>query len=562
MNILGVSAFFHDAAACLLQDGKLIAAASEERFTRIKNDSSFPVNAVEYCLREGKIIIDDVDYVIFYEKPFRKFDRILTTCFASYPGSIRAFLKELPAWLKQKLWMPRLIEHELHYEGPILFCDHQLSHAAAAFLLSPFEQAAILTVDSRGEWDTASYGLGNGTKIDLHKIIRYPHSLGLLYSAFTYYLGFNVNSDEYKVMELASYGTPRFIDKVKQLIDIREDGSFKLNLKFFGYHHSSRMTNARFHRLFGGPPRILGEEIKEFHVDIAASIQSVIEEILLKIAQHLHRETGLSDLCFAGGLAFNCYVNGKLLRETPFKNLHIQPAAGDAGAAIGAACFAHNSLLKNKQRHELMHLYLGPGFHTDEIKLFLSNEGISFMEYHSEQLVEKTAALIAEDKVIGWFHGRMEFGPRGLGNRGILANPGNAGMKNILIKKIKSGKDFLPIAAAILQEDAAEYFEFDRVSPLMSFVAQVRDEKRAEIPAVTHVDGSARLQIVNREQNPLFYRLLEAFKRKTGCPVLINTSFNLCEEPIVCTPREAFRFFQETEMDCLVMGNCLIEKQG
>lgn len=560
MNILGVSCFFHDAAACLVQHGQLIAAASEERFTRIKHDPAFPVNAVEYCLRQGKLIIDDIDYVVFYDKPFRKFDRILTTYFATYPKSLHAFVKAMPVWLKQKIWMPRLIEQEIHYDGPILFCDHHLAHAASTFLLSPFVKAAILTIDGVGEWDTASYGIGDGIQIDLHRELRYPHSLGLLYNAFTYYLGFKVNSAEYKVMGLAPYGTPKFVDKIKQLIDIRDDGSFKLDLDYFAYPYGLRMTNERFHRLFGEPPRVPESELTQTHKDIAASIQAVTEEIVLKMAHHLYQETRLPDICLAGGVALNSVANGRLLRESPFENIFIQPAAGDAGGAIGAAFFTYNSLLKNPQRFGMEHAYWGPEFDHGEIQLFLRNEGISFIEYSDEQLVEKVAELIAADKIIGWFQGRMEFGPRALGNRSILANPRNPAMKDILNNRIKFREDFRPFAPVVLEEDAADYFEIDRPSPFMLLVAHVKEEKRAEIPAVTHVNGSARIQTINEQQNPLFYKLLYAFKEKTGCPVLVNTSFNVRGEPIVCTPREAFQCYQNTGMDYLVMGNCFINK--
>ncbi len=560
MNILGVSCFFHDAAACLVQNGQLIAAASEERFTRIKHDPAFPVNAIEYCLRNGQMIIDDINYVVFYDKPFRKFDRILTTYFATYPKSLHAFVKAIPVWLKRKLWTPQLIEQEIHYDGPVLFCDHHLAHAASAFLLSPFKKAAILTIDGVGEWDTASYGVGDRIQIDLHRELRYPHSLGLLYNAFTYYLGFKVNSDEYKVMGLAPYGTPKFTNKIKQLIDIRDDGSFKLDLDYFAYPYGLRMTNERFHRLFDEPLRIPESELTQTHKDIAASIQAVTEEIVLKMARHLYQETRLPDICLAGGVALNSVANGRLLRESPFENVFIQPAAGDAGGAIGAAFFTYNSLLKNPQRFGMEHANWGPEFDHDEIQLFLRNEGISFIDYSDEQLIEKVAELIAADKIIGWFQGRMEFGPRALGNRSILANPRNPAMKDILNNKIKFREDFRPFAPVVLEEDAADYFEIDRPSPFMLLVAQVKDEKRAEIPAVTHINGSARIQTINQQQNPFLYKLLQAFKKITGCPVLVNTSFNVRGEPIVCTPREAFQCYQNTGMDYLVMGNCIINK--
>lgn len=561
MTILGVSCFFHDAAACLLQDGKPVAAASEERFTRKKHDADFPTNAIRYCLRQAKIIIDQVDYLAFYDKPFRKFDRILTQYLATFPRSHRAFLKALPVWAKQKLKMRELFTREIYYDGPIIFGEHHLSHAASAFLGSPFEEAAILTVDGVGEWDTATYGEGRGNEINLRKEIRFPHSLGLLYNAFTYYLGFRVNSDEYKVMGLAPYGKPNYVDQIREIIDLREDGSFSLNMKYFAYQHGLRMTNKRFDELFGGPPRIPESPLAQKNKDLAASIQALTEEALLRMANHLYEQTGLKNLCLAGGVALNCVANGRILRETPFENLFIQPAAGDAGGALGAASFVYHGLLGNERNFAMEHAYWGPEYSSEEIRLFLQNEEIPFRECRAEKVAHRAAQLLAEGKVVAWFQGRMEFGPRALGNRSILADPRNPNMKDILNQKIKFREGFRPFAPAVLADKASEYFELDQPNPFMLLTAQVRGDRQSEIPAVTHVDGSARVQTVSREHNPLFYQLIQEFDRQTGCPLVVNTSLNVRGEPIVCTLRDAYNCFRRSGLDVLVVGCYVIDKK-
>ena len=562
MYILGVSCYFHDAAACLLKDGQIVAAVSEERFTRKKHDQDFPVHAIRYCLEQGRILADQIEYLAFYDKPFRKFDRILTTYLFTFPRSRKAFVQALPVWIKQKLKMRELFEQEVHYDGPIIFGEHHVSHAASAFLVSPFEDAAILTVDGVGEWDTASYGVGHGNHITLSHEIRFPHSLGLLYNAFTYYLGFKVNSDEYKVMGLGPYGHPIYVDEARELIDVCEDGSFTLNMKYFAYHYGLRMINKRFDDLFGGPPRIPGSPLEQKHKDIAATIQAITEDIVLKMANHLHRKTRLPNLCLAGGVALNSVANGRVVRETPFENLFIQPAAGDAGGALGVASYVYHTLLGNKRNFQMEHAYWGPEYHSSDIRMFLENESIPFREYNPSKLVELTAKLIAEGKVVGWFQGRMEFGPRALGNRSILGDPRNPVMKDILNRKIKFREAFRPFAPTVLEERVSEYFELNHLSPFMQLVAQVKVDRRREIPSATHVDGSARIQTIRRTQNPLFYDLISAFDEMTGCPLIINTSFNVRGEPIVCTPREAYECFERTGIDILVLGEFVIDKKA
>lgn len=562
VNILGVSCFFHDAAACLLEDGEVIAAASEERFSRQKHDPGFPAHAIGFCLERGGIGVDQVDYLAFYDKPIRKFDRILTTYLSSFPRSREAFLKALPVWLKKKLRMRDLFREELEYDGPILFSNHHLSHAASAFLVSPFREAAVLTVDGVGEWDTASYGIGRDGDVELLKEMRFPHSLGLLYSAVTYYLGFRVNSGEYKVMGLAPYGEPRYVDEVLELVDVQEDGSFTMNLKYFAYHYGLRMTSRHFAELFGGPRRAPESPLEQKHKDIAASIQAVTEEILLRMANHLHRETGLSHLCMAGGVALNSVANGRILRETPFEEIFIQPAAGDAGGAVGAASFVHHALLGNERDFQMEHVYLGPEYDSADIRGLFEREGAHFREYAPSELIEETAGLIADGKIVGWYQGRMEFGPRALGNRSILADPRDPRMKDEINRRVKFREAFRPFAPSVLEERAAEYFHIDRPSPYMLLVVRVRDHKKGEIPSATHVDGTARIQTVSREQNPMFYGLIERFGALTGCPVLINTSFNVRGEPIVCTPKEALDCFRKTGLDYLIAGNVLVEKES
>ncbi|HEV8337636.1 MAG TPA: carbamoyltransferase [Candidatus Polarisedimenticolia bacterium] len=561
MNILGISCFYHDAAACLIQDGRLVAAASEERFTRKKQDEDFPREAIAYCLKAGGISAKDLDYVGFYDKPFLKFERLLSTYLSTFPRGFLSFSKAMPVWLREKLWIPQLIRKELEYEGKILFTEHHLSHAASAFLVSPFQESAILTVDGVGEWATASYGTGRGSEIDLFKEIRFPHSLGLLYSAFTYYLGFKVNSAEYKVMGLAPYGEPRYVDQVRQLIDIKDDGSFEMDMRYFSYHHGLRMVNGRFSKLFGGPPREGESKLDQRHKDIAASVQKVTEEVMLKMAAYLHRETRMENLCLAGGVALNCVANGRILREGPFKDIFIQPAAGDAGGALGVAAYISHSLLGQPRGEPMHHAYLGPEYGEGEILETLQRFEAPARRLERDELVREVAALIEGQTVIGWFQGRMEFGPRALGSRSILADARNPENKDVVNLKIKFRESFRPFAPSVLEERIAEYFEIDRPSPYMLLVAPVREAKRV-IPSVTHVDHSARIQSVNRDQNPLYYDLIREFDRRTGVPVIINTSFNVRGEPIVCSPEDAYRCFMRTHMDYLVLGPYLLDKKN
>ena len=561
MNILGISCFYHDAAAALVQNGTLVAAAQEERFTRRRHDPGFPSNAIHSCLRGAGISVSDLDSVAFYDKPFIKFERILLTSLATFPLGYRAYLKALPVWLKEKMWIPQTIERELGYEGEILFTDHHIAHAASAFLVSPFEEAAILTIDGVGEWETATMGYGRGTDIHLTRAIHFPHSLGLLYSAFTYYLGFRVNSAEYKVMGLAPYGEPRWYDLImRELVSLRPDGSFKLNMKYFTYHHALTMTGRKFETLFGQQRRNPESPLEQFHKDVAASLQKATDTIVVQMARQAERETGMKNLCMAGGVALNCVSNSKILEQTSFREIFVQPAAGDAGGSVGAAFYVHNTLLKNARTFVMEDAFLGPEFGDDPIGAFLREKGIPFRTCEREQMLKETAELISQQHVVGWFQGRMEFGPRALGSRSILADARNPRNQSVVNLKIKFRESFRPFAPAVLEERAGEYFEVDRPNPFMLFVANVRPEKR-EIPAVTHVDGSARLQTVNRKQHPLFYDLLKEFDRQTGCPVMINTSFNVRGEPIVCTPEEAWRCFMRTDMDALVMGSFILEKK-
>jgi carbamoyltransferase len=562
MTILGISCFYHDAAAAIIRDGKLLAAAQEERFTRKKHDSDFPLNAINYCLKQAAISTEELDYVGFYDKPVLKFDRILQTYIATWPRSLPSFLTAMPPWIKEKVWIPQLIEKQLGYHGPILFPEHHLSHAASAFLVSPFEEAAILTMDGVGEWDTTTYGVGKGNDITLLRSIQFPHSLGLLYSAFTYYLGFRVNSAEYKVMGLAPYGKPIYSDIIKKhLMDLKPDGSFRLNLDYFTYPQGLRMTGKRFEELLGHPRREPESELHQFHKDVAASLQAVTDEVVTSLARHVHKETGLTNLCLAGGVALNCVANSKILLETPIKEIFIQPAASDAGCAIGAAYYIYNTVLGNNRNFRLEHVFLGPEYSDKEIAMFLQSKGIQVPRMERSDILLRTAKLLDQQNVIGWFQGRMEFGPRALGNRSILADPRNKENWQRVNLKIKFRESFRPFAPAVLEDRTSEYFEFDRPSPYMLFTAQVRDN-RTDIPAVTHVDGSARLQTVSRRENELFYDLLKEFEKLTGCPVLINTSFNVRGEPIVCSPQDAFNCFMNTEMDYLILGSYLIDKKA
>ncbi len=585
MNILGISAYYHDSAACLVRDGTITAAAQEERFTRKKHDHNFPLHAIAYCLEEGGIQGGDLDYVAFYDKPFIKFERLLETYLAFAPKGVTSFIMAMPLWLKQKLWMKDLIRDELSYDGPILFPEHHESHAASAFFPSPFREAAFLTLDGVGEWATASYGIGKGNTVELMAELRFPHSLGLLYSAFTYYTGFKVNSGEYKVMGLAPYGEPRFRDAIlTELMDLKEDGSFRMNMEYFNYCTGLTMTNRKFDALFGGPPRKPESKLTQRDMDLARSVQDVIEEVMLRMARHVRREIGMKYLCLAGGVALNCVGNGKILREGIFEDLWIQPAAGDAGGALGAALLAWHQYLGNQRtvgkRDAQKGSYLGPVYENGRIEKFLAEKQAPFTRIADEEIPERIADLINAEKVIGWFQGRMEFGPRALGSRSIIGDARSPKMQEIMNLKIKFRESFRPFAPSVLQECVGDYFELDRESPYMLLVAPVRETIKKEmtaeeqklfgiqklnvvrsvIPAITHVDYSARVQTVNREDNPLYHRMIEKFKEKYGCGVIINTSFNVRGEPIVCTPEDAYLCFMRTNMDYLIMGNYLLEK--
>jgi len=561
MNVLGLSCFYHDSAAALLRDGEVVAACQEERLSRKKHDSGFPTRAVRYVLREAGVRPEELDAVGFYDKPLLKFERMLATYVATFPRSFGSFRKAIPLWLHEKLWVPSLIRRELRpYRGPILFAEHHMSHAASCFLVSPFEEAAILTIDGVGEWATASFGVGRGTEIQLFKEIRFPHSLGLLYSAFTYYLGFKVNSAEYKVMGLAPYGKPVHYDRImRDMVQLNDDGSFKLDMRYFSYDYGLTMTNGRFDEFFGGPPRKPETWMTEREFDIAASVQKVCEEIVLRMVRYIHRETGLGRLCMAGGVALNCVANGRVVRETPVKELFVQPAAGDAGGAVGVAHYLYNTLGKKPRGPSWDHAYLGPAYDDGEIRAYLDGQGASYRVLSEAELAAATARLIAAGDVVGWFQGRMEFGPRALGGRSILADPRDPKMRDTLNMKIKFREGFRPFAPSVLADKASEWFEIDSESPYMLLVAQVREGKRV-IPSVTHVDGSARLQTVTRRQNPLYYAVIEEFERLTGVPVIINTSFNVRGEPIVCTPHDAYLCFMRTNMDHLVLGHQLLDK--
>jgi len=562
MNVLGISCFYHDSAAALLRDGVVVAACQEERLSRKKHDQDFPTRAVKYVLKEAGITPADLDAVGFYDKPLLKFERMLSTYVATFPRSFGSFRKAMPVWIKEKLWVPSIIRKELRpYKGPILFAEHHMSHAASCFYVSPFDEAAILTVDGVGEWATASFGVGKGNDITLFKEIRFPHSLGLLYSAFTYYLGFKVNSAEYKVMGLAPYGKPVHFDRImSDMLHLNEDGSFKLNMKYFSYDHGLTMTDGTFSEFFGGPPRKPETWMTEREFDIAASIQKVCEEVVLRMARYIHQETGLTRLCMAGGVALNCVANGRVIRETPFKELFVQPAAGDAGGSVGVAHYVYNALGKQPRGPAWSHAYLGPAYADAEIKGYLDSQGAKYRVVSDEELARETAGIIAGGNVVGWFQGRMEFGPRALGGRSILADPRDAKMRDTLNMKIKFREGFRPFAPSVLADKASEWFEIDCDSPYMLLVAQVREGKRC-IPSVTHVDNSARLQTVTRESSPLYYELIREFERLTGVPVIINTSFNVRGEPIVCTPHDAYLCFMRTNMDNLVLGHFVLDKK-
>lgn len=558
MYILGISCFYHDSAACLIKDGELVSAVQEERFSRIKHDWRFPLNAINYCINEAGISINEIEIISFYEKPILKFERVLETLLSVAPRGYKAFIDTIPSWIKQKLWLPSIIKKHLGYSEKILYSEHHLSHAAGSFFLSPFDESAILTIDGVGEWATASYGCGKGNKILITHEMYFPNSLGLLYSAFTSYLGFSVNDSEYKVMGMAPYGSPVYYDLItRQIVDIKEDGSIRLNLKYFSFQYGKRMFNKNLESVFGIPKRIPESPINKEHFDIAASIQKVIEDIIMKMAHHVHKETRMKNLCLAGGVSLNCVANGRLLREGPFENIFIQPASGDAGGAIGAAYIAYHHYLKNSDRHPLRTTYLGPSFSNEEIRQFLLENSIRFVELKDRDLIDKTAALLSEGKVIGWFQGRMEFGPRALGNRSILADPRIPEMKDIINKKVKFREAFRPFAPAVLIEHVRDFFDISVESPYMLLTAQVLSDR---IPAVTHLDRSARIQTVKEVDNPVFHSLLKRFGEITGIPVLLNTSLNLKGEPIAMTPRDAYSCFIRSGMDCLVLGNFIISK--
>ncbi len=585
--ILGISAFYHDSAACLVKDGEIIAAAQEERFTRKKHDFNFPIQAIQYCLKEAGITTKDLSYVGFYDKPFLKFERILLTYLTYAPLGLLSFLKAMPLWLKQKLYLKDLIREELMFKREIIFTEHHESHAASAFYPSPFQDAAIITMDGVGEWATSSYGVGEDNRIDLLAEIKFPHSLGLLYSAFTYYTGFRVNSGEYKLMGLAPYGEPKYTDLIKrELIDIKADGSFKLNMKYLNYGAGLTMTNRHFHKLFGAPPRKPEAPLTQKYMDAARSIQEVTEEIMLKMANHVYAVTGKENLCLAGGVALNCVGNGRILRESKFKRIWIQPAAGDAGGALGAALFIWHRYLNNPRSADSVHdrqkgSYLGPAYSDEAIERFAHKRRAPFEKLSDIELPKRVAQLICDQKVIGLFQGRMEFGPRALGGRSIIGDARSLEMQSIMNLKTKFRESFRPFAPSVLREKAAAYFDLDAESPYMLLVSQVRENhihpasrgaeaqgidklkiERSTIPAVTHVDYSARIQTVARETSPVFYEIIQSFYDLTGCPVIINTSFNIRGEPIVCTPEDAYRCFMCTNMDYLVMERYVFAKEN
>ena len=585
--ILGISAFYHDSAAALVKDGEIIAAAQEERFTRLKHDYAFPKNAISYCLSEAGIKAQDLDYVAFYEKPLIKFERLLESYLAYAPLGVASFLKAMPLWIKQKLWIPDIIQKGLPgFKGKLIFPSHHESHAASAFYPSPFQEAAILTIDGVGEWATTSFGAGKDNDFNLEYEIKFPHSLGLLYSAFTYYAGFKVNSGEYKLMGLAPYGEPKYEDLIlKELIDVKEDGSFKLNMDYFPYPYGLRMINKRFENLFGRPARRPESPITQFYMDIARSIQQVTEEVILRICRHLKKITGQGHLCLAGGVALNCVANGKIVREKIFEGIWIQPAAGDAGGALGAALFVWYKYLNNKRltngSDSQKASYLGPDYSDEEIERFLKENNAPYKKLSLEELPEAVADLLAQEKVIGWFQGRMEFGPRALGARSIIADARSEQMQSKLNLKIKFRESFRPFAPTVLQDKTKEYFNLDCDSPYMLLVAPVKENirrkmtveenslfgikklnvKRSDIAAVTHIDYSARVQTIKRDDFALYYDTINEFYKKTGSAVIVNTSFNVRGEPLVCRPQEAYRCFMRTDMDYLVMGSFLLDKK-
>jgi carbamoyltransferase len=594
MKILGFSAYYHDAAACMLVDGELVAAAQEERFTRKKHDADFPLNAIRYCLKEANLSVQDIDFIVFYDKPFLKFERIFETYLAFAPRGFKSFATSLPVWVKDKLFqksgilktLNRELGDSVDWEKKLLFSEHHLSHAASAFFPSPFKDAAVLTMDGVGEWTSTSLAVGQGNALSILREIQFPHSLGLLYSAMTYYTGFKVNSGEYKIMGLAPYGKPIYADLIKQhLIDIKDDGSFHLDMQYFDYCTGLKMTNARFDALFGGPPRTSESILTQREMDLAASVQAVTEEVAIKLAHSVRKETGQKNLCLAGGVALNCVANGKLLKQGIFDQIWIQPAAGDAGGAIGAAYSVYHLKLNAPRKvgasDAMKGSYLGPSYTQSEIEASLQEAGAQFTTVSNEELIEQTAQALADGKAVGWHQGRMEFGPRALGGRSIIADPRSPSVQKQLNLKVKYRESFRPFAPSVLREDLQEWFDLDVDSPYMLLVAEVhRDHQlpiseadkalfgierlnvpRSSIPAVTHVDNSARIQTVHRESHPRYHQLITRFKEKTGCPVLVNTSFNVRGEPIVCTPQDAFRCLMGTDIEWLAVGNCIVRKE-
>lgn len=592
MRVLGISAFYHDSAAALIEDGRIVAAAQEERFSRTKHDSRFPTHAIRYCLAERGISLTDIDRVVFYEKPFLKFERLVETYLTFAPRGFKSFRMAIPLWLREKLFLKDLLTKELgkidahdNWNEKLLFSEHHLSHAASAFFPSPFDEAVVLTMDGVGEWATTSAAIGKGNSLEVYKEIHFPHSLGFLYSAFTYYTGFKVNSGEYKVMGLAPYGVPRYKDRIlDHLIDVKADGSFRLDMNYFDYCAGLTMTSAQFHELFGGPPRRHDDRLTDYHMDLAASIQAVAEEVVLRLTRALRTETGISNLCLAGGVALNCVANGKLCRDGAFEQMYIQPAAGDAGGALGAALVGYHMQLGQERQMDgdaMQGTYLGPAFSQHEIEARLKGCGARFELLEDTTLIAVCAEDLAQGKALAWFHGRMEFGPRALGNRSILGDPRSPTMQRTLNLKVKYRESFRPFAPSVLRERVSDWFEMECDSPYMLLVADVVKSRRrqvtaeqkqlfgidklnvprSDIPAVTHVDYSARIQTVREESNPRYYALLSAFERKTGCPVLVNTSFNVRGEPIVCTPEDAFRCFMGNELDVLAAGNCYLRKE-
>jgi carbamoyltransferase len=592
MIVLGVSALYHDSAAALLRDGEIVAAAQEERFTRKKHDPGFPSQAIEYCLKEGGIAAGDVDVVAFYDKPFLKFERLLETYVAFAPKGFESFRMAIPVWLREKLFLKDLLITELNsidpagnWEGKLKFSEHHLSHAASAFFPSPFEEAAVLTMDGVGEWATTSLAIGRGNTLEVVKEIHFPHSLGLLYSAFTYYTGFKVNSGEYKVMGLAPYGEPKYVKQIfDHLVDLKPDGSFRLDQSYFNYCTGLTMTGPKFHDLFGGPPRKANEPLTQHHMDLAASVQAATEEVVLRLTRAIRQETGIKNLCLAGGVALNCVANGKVLRDNQFDSLWVQPAAGDAGGALGAALAIHHLQLKQPRtatgQDKMRGSYLGPQFEQADIERRLTAAGAKFTVLPDTELFDTCAQALAEEKALGWFQGRMEFGPRALGGRSILGDARSPKMQSVLNLKVKYRESFRPFAPAVLREDVADWFEFEGDSPYMLLVADVVKSRRramteeeqnlfgiaklnvprSDIPAVTHVDYSARIQTVHADTHPRYDALIRSFKAKTGCPVIVNTSYNVRGEPIVCTPEDAFRCFMGTEIEALAVGNCFLMK--